>query len=345
MKNTLHELEKKALKRLESIVSHDDLQKFEQEFLSKKGELSSVLRGLRDLAPEIRKEVGELANTIKKTIEEQIEKIRQDLVLKSNGTSSSDEQEDVTIPANNTCGSIHPVYQIQYELEDLFSAMGFRVLDGPQLESEYYNFDALNIPDHHPARESQDTFYIESVFNNEEKLVLRSHTSTVQVRAMRAYGAPIRAIVPGTVFRNESTDASHEHTFDQMEGLVVDKGLSISNLIAVMKELLTGMFRREVDIRLRPGFFPFVEPGFELDIKCLICGGKGCSVCKQSGWVELMPCGMVHPHVIRAGGLDPDVYSGFAFGLGLTRLVMMRYGINDIRLLRGGDIRFLEQFS
>jgi phenylalanyl-tRNA synthetase alpha chain len=218
--------------------------------------------------------------------------------------------------------------------------MGFMILDGPELESDYYNFEALNIPTWHPARDTQDTFYIEA----KEKLLLRTQTSPVQVRAMQKYGAPLRCVVPGRVFRNEATDVSHDHTFYQLEGLMIDKDISITNLIAVMKELLSGIFKREVNVRLRPGYFPFVEPAFELDIQCLICGGKGCSVCKQSGWLELLPCGLVHPNVLKAGGIDPKKYSGFAFGLGLTRLVMMKYKIDDIRLLQSGDLRFLNQF-
>lgn len=201
----------------------------------------------------------------------------------------------------------------------------------------------MNIPEHHPARDMQDTFYIKGLAKTEKRL-LRTHTSPCQVRAMQKYGAPLRAVVPGRVFRYEAVDVSHDNTFYQLEGFMIDENLSITNLIAVMKTLLRGIFKRDVKVRLRPGFFPFVEPGFELDINCLICGGTGCSVCKQSGWVELLPCGMIHPNVLRAGNIDPEKYSGFAFGIGLTRLVMMKYGIDDIRLLSSGDLRFLKQF-
>jgi phenylalanyl-tRNA synthetase alpha chain len=223
-------------------------------------------------------------------------------------------------------------------LEDLFTSLGFAVLDGPEVETEYYNFDALNIPADHPARDMQDTFWLA------DGNLLRTHTSPVQVRGMERLGPPLRMIAPGRVFRNEEVDASHEHTFYQVEGMMVDRNVSVAHMIYFMKTLLSAIFRREVTVRLRPGFFPFVEPGFELDIQCLICGGPGCPVCKQSGWVELMPCGLVHPNVLRMGKIDPDQWGGFAFGLGLTRLAMMRYAIDDIRLFQGGDLRFLQQF-
>src|ERR1035438_76262 len=214
-----------------------------------------------------------------------------------------------------------------------------RVLDGPEVETEYYNFDALNIPRDHPARDMQDTFWLDG--GN----LLRTHTSPVQARGMERLGPPLRMIGPCRVFRNESVDASHEHTFYQIEGMMIDRDVSVAHLIYFMKTMLTAIFQREVTVRLRPGFFPFVEPGFELDIQCLICGGHGCAVCKHSGWVELLPCGLVNPNVLRQSGIDPDQWGGFAFGLGLTRLVMMRYGIDDIRHLQGGDLRFLEQLD
>src|SRR5260221_12599883 len=249
------------------------------------------------------------------------------------------EWVDVTVPPPPPGpGSLHPLTQIQAEIEDLFLSLGFSILDGPEVESDEHNFDALNIPADHPARDMQDTFWLEGNW------LLRTHTSPVQVRGMRKLGPPLRMIAPGRVFRNERRDASHEPTFYQLEGMMIDKDVSVAHLIYFMKTLLSAVFRREVTVRLRPGYFPFVEPGFELDIQCLICGGVGCPVCKQSGWVELMPCGLVHPNVLRMSGIDPDQGGGFAFGLGLTRLAMMRYGIDDIRLLAGGDLRFLRQF-
>jgi len=239
-------------------------------------------------------------------------------------------------------GTLHPVVQVTRELEDLFTSMGYRVLDGPEVELDEYNFERLNIPADHPARDTQDTFYCSSPGSN-AALLLRTHTSPVQVRAMERLEPPFRAIVPGKVFRQETTDASHEHTFHQMEGLVVDRNVSVGHLIHAMKTLLRGIFKKDIEVRLRPGYFPFVEPGFELDARCPFCE-SGCSVCKKSTWIELLPCGLVHPNVLRAGGLDPEEWGGFAFGLGLSRLVMLRYGIDDVRHLLGGDLRFLRQF-
>jgi phenylalanyl-tRNA synthetase alpha chain len=248
---------------------------------------------------------------------------------------------DVTLPGIKiTGGHLHPLTLVQRDLEKIFTSMGFLILEGPELESDYYNFEALNIPATHPARDMQDTFYIEG----KKDLVMRTHTSNVQVRAMQKYGAPLRCVVPGRVFRCEATDAVHEHTFDQMEGLMIGENISFANLIAAMKELLNGIFDREIETRIRPGYFPFVEPGIELDIKCTICGGKKCPACKHSGWLELLPAGLVHPNVLKCGRIDPKKYTGFAFGLGLTRLAMMKYGINDIRLFESGDLHFLKQF-
>jgi phenylalanyl-tRNA synthetase alpha chain len=217
--------------------------------------------------------------------------------------------------------------------------MGYHVVDGPEVETDWNNFEALNIPKDHPARDSQDTFYMAGPGS----LVLRTHTSPVQIRAMRRFEPPLRMIAPGKVFRHEATDASHEHTFHQLEGLVVDKGVSVAHLIHAMKTLLRGIFQKDLEIRLRPGYFPFVEPGFELDARCPFCTA-GCSVCKRTRWIELLPCGLVHPNVLKACDIDPELWSGFAFGLGLSRLVMLRYGIDDVRMLLSGELRFLEQF-
>jgi phenylalanyl-tRNA synthetase alpha chain len=247
---------------------------------------------------------------------------------------------DITLPGKRyDVGSLSPITIVQKEIEEIFTGLGFVIVGGPEVESDYYNFEALNIPKNHPARDMQDTYWLDN------GQLMRTHTSPCQVRAMQKYGAPLKIIAPGRCFRNENIDASHENTFFQLEGMMIDTNISIANLIYVMKLLLTEVFKREVDIRLRPGFFPFVEPGFELDLKCLICGGEGCSTCKRSGWVEVLPCGMVHPNVLRYGGIDPDKYTGFAFGLGLTRLAMMKYGISDIRVLNSCDLRSLRQFG
>jgi len=341
MEINLKKIKAQALKDIQAIKDSKEWQKIEKKYFSRKsGELAKLLKDIKDVSEDLRPKLGALANEIKIEITNALAQKKADLDLQ---TESELEKDfiDVTLEIEKyKLGHLHPMTRVQYELEDIFKSMGFMILDGPELESDYYNFEALNIPSWHPARDMQDTFFIES----KDKLVLRTHTSPVQVRAMQKYGAPFRGVVPGRCFRNEATDASHEHTFYQMEGLMIDKNISIANLIAVMKELLKGIFKRDVEVRLRPGYFPFVEPGFELDIKCLICGGKGCSVCKQTGWLELLPCGMVHPNVLKYGGIDPDKWSGFAFGLGTTRLVMMKYGIDDIRLLQSGDLRFLNQF-
>ena len=236
------------------------------------------------------------------------------------------------------CGSYHPITLVQRELEEIFASMGFTIEDYREVVTDYNCFEALNIPKHHPARDMQDTYYLDN------GQLLKTHTSAAQNTIMKKYGAPLRAIFPGRCFRNESTDASHENTFFQMEGIMIDKDISISNLIYFMKTMLSKVFKQDVQVRLRPGFFPFVEPGFELDISCHICGGKGCSVCKQVGWIEIMPGGTPHPNVLRAAGLDPDEYTGFYVNIGLDRLVMMRYGVDDVRLFHSADLRFLKQF-
>ncbi|MFP4514703.1 MAG: phenylalanine--tRNA ligase subunit alpha [Parcubacteria group bacterium] len=328
-------MQKKSFVNLE-----ENLRALRVKYLGRKGELSLILRNLKDLSVEERKEIGALANSIKNELEITF-KEKEDEILGEKGGDY-----DISLPGKKIkTGHLHPLTLIQRDLEEIFKSLGFSILEGPELESDYYNFEALNIDKHHPARDMQDTFYVNWNKNKkDEKLVMRTHTSPVQVRAMQKYGAPLKVIVPGKVFRNEAIDASHEHTFYQLEGLMIGEDISITNMIALMKELLKGIFEKEVPVRIRPGFFPFVEPGIELDISCQLCDGKGCSVCKQSGWLELFPAGMVHPRVLEAGGIDSKKYSGFAFGLGLTRLVMMKYHINDIRLFNSGDLRFLEQF-
>jgi len=345
MEKDLKQLKKDAENKIAAAESVSQLEQIDQEFFGRKdGKLNLILKQLKDLSAEEKKSLGQEANDVKLELVDLIAKKKSVLAEKEIDAKIKKEVVDLTLPGETIAtGTLHPASQVQYELEDIFKSLGFMVLDGPELESDYFNFEALNMPEHHPARDMQDTFYVKTK-EGEPKQVLRTQTSPVQIRAMLKYGAPLRAVVPGRVFRFEELDASHENTFSQLEGIMIEENLSITNLIAVMKTLLKGVFKREVKVRLRPGFFPFVEPGFELDINCLICGGRGCKVCKQSGWVELLPCGMIHPNVLRAGGIDPDKFSGFAFGLGMTRLVMMRYGIDDIRLLNGGDLKFLKQF-
>jgi len=337
--STLSDIEARALSAIEAAADAAALEQARVEFLGRKGALAQIGKDMGKLAPEERARIGRLLNEVKQKLEERFDKKKAWFEEQALAARLDAEWLDVTLPAPGARpGALHPLTQIQKELEDLFTSLGFAVVDGPEVETEWYNFDALNIPPTHPARDAQDTFWLEN------GLLLRTHTSPVQVRAMERFGAPLRIIAPGRVFRNEEVDASHEHTFYQLEGMMVDRDVSIAHMLYFMKTLLEAIFRREVTVRLRPGFFPFVEPGFELDIQCLLCGGAGCPVCKQSGWVELLPCGLVHPNVLRAGGIDPEQWNGFAFGLGLTRLVMMRYAIDDIRLLQSGDLRFLGQF-
>jgi phenylalanyl-tRNA synthetase alpha chain len=335
----ISELQAGALKRIAAALSADEIENVRVEVLGRKGKLTEISKTLGKLAPEERARVGKLLNAAKQALEEAFERRKQEFDAAALRERLDAEWLDLTLPAPGPrAGSLHPITQIQMEIEDLFVSLGFMVLDGPEVETEHHNFDALNIPADHPARDSQDTFWLT------DGNLLRTHTSPVQVRGMERFPPPLRMIAPGRAFRNESVDASHEHTFYQLEGMMIDRDVSVAHLLYFMKTLLKEIFRREVTVRLRPGFFPFVEPGFELDIQCVICGGSGCPVCKQSGWVELLPCGLVNPNVLRISGIDTEKWNGFAFGLGLTRLVMMRYGIDDIRLLQSGDLRFLQQF-
>jgi len=339
LEDQIQQLQAAALERIEKAPRLDALETVRVDVLGRKGSLGQFSKEFGKLTPEERATAGKALNAAKESLERAFEARKQAFDTEALNARLESEWIDLTLPAPGPRpGSLHPVTQVQMELEDLFTSLGFAVLDGPEVETEYHNFDALNIPATHPARDMQDTFWLTG--GN----LLRTHTSPVQVRGMERLGPPLRMIAPGRVFRNEEVDASHEHTFYQVEGMMVDRDVSVAHMLYFMKTLLSAVFRREVTIRLRPGYFPFVEPGFELDIQCLICGGTGCAVCKQSGWVELMPCGLVHPNVLRMSGIDPDEWGGFAFGLGLTRLAMMRFAIDDIRLFESGDLRFLRQF-
>ena len=316
------------------------LKEIERKYLGKSGVLAAWLARIPSLPASERPLLGQAVNRLKKELAELIGARAAGLEKAAAERDAAAGTFDPTLPpARLERGTLHPLTRLTREIEDLFVSMGYQVADGPEIETDWNNFQALNIPPDHPARDSQDTFY----FKGAGRLVLRTHTSPVQIRSLGRLAPPLRVIAPGKVFRHEATDASHEHTFHQLEGLVVDKHVSVAHLIHSMKTLLRGIFRRDLEIRLRPGFFPFVEPGFELDARCPFCE-NGCSVCKQTRWVELLPCGLVHPNVLSACGVDPEQWSGFAFGLGLSRLVMLRFGINDVRLLLGGDLRFLEQF-
>ena len=330
---------KKALEKLEQITKAEDLSLFYQECLGKTGKITDLMKHMKDLPNEEKKSFGMEVNNLKQTISAAIEEknkyfAEKKILDKINET----KLVDLTVPSSQKLkGSLHPITIVQNKVIDIFLSMGFTVEDGNEIETEYNNFEAVNVPKNHPARDMQDTFYLDN------GQVLKTHTSAAQNRIMRKYGAPLKAIFPGRCFRNEELDASHENTFFQIEGMMIDKNVTISNLIYFMKEMLTNVFGKEINVRLRPGFFPFVEPGFELDISCPYCGGKGCRVCKNGGWIELCPCGMIHPNVLKMGGIDPDEYQGFAFGLGFSRLAMMNFDITEIRLLNSGNIKALSQ--
>jgi phenylalanyl-tRNA synthetase alpha chain len=336
---TISQIREKANADLDAASTLEAIEAVRVEVLGRKGKLAEISKQFGKLTPEERARIGKLLNEVKDELEKSIGESAEKVAACKLDLAMEAEWIDLTALAPGPRpGSLHPVTQVQREIEDLFVSLGFTVLDGPEVETEANNFDKLNIPADHPARDMQDTFWLK------DGRLLRTHTSPVQVRGLEKLGPPLKMIAPGRVFRNEEVDPSHEHTFYQLEGMMVDRDVSVAHLIYFMKTLLSAIFHRDVTVRLRPGFFPFVEPGFELDIQCLICGGAGCPVCKQSGWVELLPCGLVHPAVLRYGGVDPEQWSGFAFGLGLTRLAMMRYGIDDIRLFNSGDLRFLRQF-
>ncbi len=316
----------------------ESLEALRVEFLGKKGEIAELMRGLRDV--EDKKTAGQIINDFKCEVEEKIKAAAETLeaAIISEKIRSA-KKYNPSLVAEREFGSYHPITLVSREVEAIFESMGFTIEDYSEIVGDYECFEALNIPKHHPARDMQDTYYLDN------GQLLKTHTSAAQNAIMRKYGAPLRAIFPGRCFRNESTDACHENTFFQMEGMMIGEDISISNLIYFMKTMLSEVFRRDVKVRLRPGFFPFVEPGFELDINCEICGGEGCPSCKNSGWLELCPCGMIHPNVLRDGGIDTERYSGFAFGLGLTRLAMMRYGVKDIRDFNSGSLASLSQFK
>ena len=326
--------------QLQKIEKFADLENIRISYLGKKGIVTELLKGMKDLSNEERKKQGARVNELKSIVAQKLAEKSEQLTQKE--IASMIEQTDsfdISMPANQTMGSYHPITLVQRQCEKIFKSMGFTVEDYPEVVNDYQCFESLNIPKHHPARDMQDTYYLDN------GQLLKTQTSAAQNAIMRKYGAPLRAIFPGRCFRNEATDACHENTFYQMEGIMIDENISISNLIYFMKTMLSEVFQKDIKVRLRPGFFPFVEPGFELDISCLICGGEGCPSCKHSGWLELCPCGMIHPAVLEEAGIDTEKYTGFAFGLGLTRLAMMKYGIKDIRDLNGGSLKAMSQFT
>ena len=326
--------------KLEVAKKSADCQTMRVEFLGKSGKITELFRLLRDIAPEQKGAVGKMLNNAKQEAESKIQTKESALQqAELNEKIFSAPKIDITLPGKKCTGSLHPRTIIQKEIEDVFVSMGFVVEDGNEVETEFNNFTAVNVPENHPARDMQDTFWLD---NGE---VLKTHTSAAQNRILRKYPVPIRAIFPGRCFRNEDLDASHENTFFQLEGVIVDKDVSVGNLIYFMKEMLSKIFKKDVSVRLRPGFFPFTEPSFEMDVSCPFCDGKGCATCKNGGWIELCPCGMIHPQVLRNAGLDPEKVSGCAFGLGLDRMTMLSMGINDIRELNSGNLKLLKQFK
>ncbi len=347
MNTQIAEMKAKIAQEVANATDLSSLDSMRVTYLGKKGLITDLMKNMKDLSPEEKKTFGQEVNALKDETTELIgkkfkelkdEEIRKEL--------ESMPEFDLSVPANMERGSYHPITLVQRECERIFKTMGFNVENYSEIVTDYECFEALNIPKHHPARDMQDTYYLDN------GQLLKTHTSAAQNAIYKKYkdalindGVPIKAIFPGRCFRNEATDACHENTFFQMEGVMVDKDISISNLIYFMKTMLSEVFKKDIKVRLRPGFFPFVEPGFELDISCLICDGEGCPSCKHSGWLELCPCGMIHPEVLRAGGIDPEEYTGFAFGLGLTRLAMMKYGIKDIRDLNSGSLKVLSQFT
>ncbi len=325
---------------LDAATDREALEAVRVAYLGKKGSVNELMKSLKDMTPDEKREAGQFINQFKGEAETAIADKTKALEAEALSLAIRNAKKyNPTLNRAEDKGSYHPITLIAREVEDIFISMGFTVEDYVEITDDYHCFEALNIPKHHPARDMQDTYYIEN------GQLLKTHTSAAQNHIMKKYGVPLRAIFPGRCFRNEAIDACHENTFFQMEGMMIDKDVSISNLIYFMKTMLSEVFERDVKVRLRPGFFPFTEPGFELDISCEICGGKGCPSCKNEGWLELCPCGMFHPNVLREGGVDPDVYTGFAFGLGMTRLAMMKYGVKDIRDFNSGDLKVLSQFE
>lgn len=345
MKDKLMAMRDECLTAIEQSSSDQTLEAARLKYLGKKGELTSILKSLGQLEPEERKEIGMLANNIKAEIGEVITAREESLIAER---SVFDGDIDLTVPGlQPQSGSLHPITQMCYDLNDAFHSMGFEVFSEDEITSELYGFDHLNFPPAHPARESMDTYWLEGSENEtgSGRLCLRPHLTGASVRYLKKNGAPARFVYPGRVYRNENTDARHERAFFQYEALIVDRNFSFASGKLLVKTILDKVFGRDVDVRMRAGFFPFVEPGFEIDMKCLVCGGKGCRVCKNVGWIEVMPGGTPHPNVLKAAGLDPLEWSGFYINVGLDRLVMMRTGVDDVRLFHSADLRFLSQFK
>ncbi len=339
MKQQLEALRKQALEELNTLDTPKALEEFRVRMVGKKGQFTQMLRSLGTLPAEERPAMGALINAARAEVESALEQ-REAVILEAvKQQKLLEERLDITMPGKAVkMGGLHPLNIVLEDLIDIFQSMGFDVVDGPEVETEYYNFEALNVPADHPARDMQDTFYIS------DSLLLRTQTSAAQIRTMETRKPPIRIISPGRVFRSDEVDATHSPVFHQVEGLVVDKGITLCDLKGVLEQFAHEIYGPETQVKFRPSYFPFTEPSVEVDVTCSECGGKGCRVCKGSGWIEILGAGMVHPKVLAGCGIDPEEYSGFAFGIGLDRLTTTRYKINDIRLLFENDVRFLEQF-
>ncbi len=339
MREKLDSIKAKALSEIEKIGALSEIEDLRVKYLGKKGEVSAILKQLGGLSAEERPVIGQLANEVRAKIETAITEAKGRLEQVALNAKLESESIDVTMPGKSgKIGGLHPINTVLNDMIDIFQSMGFDVVDGPEVETDYYNFEALNVPADHPARDMQDTFYLN------DGLLLRTQTSAAQIRTMKTRKPPIRIVCPGRVFRADEVDATHSPVFHQMEGLVVDKGITMCDLKGVLEQFAHEIYGPETKVKFRPSFFPFTEPSVEVDVTCSECGSKGCRVCKGSGWIEILGAGMVHPNVLRACGIDPEEYSGFAFGIGLDRLTTTRHKISDIRLLFENDLRFLEQF-
>lgn len=339
MKEALMQIKEKGAAEIRSAESLKDLEAIKVKYLGKKGELTQILKGMGKLTSEERPVIGQVANEVRTLLEETIAKEVSILEEKAMPEKLEQEKIDVSMPGNMPRkGGLHPLTKVLHELEDIFIGMGFSIAEGPEVEYDYYNFEALNLPKDHPARDTQDTFYIS------DNIVLRTQTSPMQIRTMEKQRPPIRVIAPGKVFRSDSVDATHSPVFHQIEGLVVDKGITMGDLKGTLELVVKKLYGEDAKIRFRPHHFPFTEPSAEVDVSCFVCKGEGCRVCKGEGWIEILGAGMVHPQVLRNCNIDPEVYSGFAFGIGLERLVMRSYDIDDLRLFFENDVRFLKQF-
>lgn len=339
MKEKLQAIREKALARIAESDSLDKLNEIRVAYLGKKGELTEVLKGMKEVSPEDRPKIGAMVNDAREAIEQKIEEIKNKLASAAREAKLKKEVIDVSLPAKkNLVGHSHPNTVALEEVEKIFIGMGYEVVEGPDVEYDYYNFEALNIPANHPAKDEQDTFYIT------DKIVLRTQTSSTQVREMEKGRLPIRMIAPGRVFRSDEVDATHSPSFHQVEGLVIDKNITFADLKGTLDVFAKQLFGSKTKVKFRPHHFPFTEPSAEMDVSCFKCGGKGCRFCKNSGWIEILGCGMVHPHVLEMSGIDPEEYTGFAFGMGLERIALLKYEIDDMRLLYENDIRFLGQF-